>query len=44
MDSNEKADALVVVTMSLLIKETMLLPIYNQPKSSITTNWVNKIE
>ena len=36
--SNEKADALVVVAMSLPIKETVLLPIYCQPELSITTN------
>ena len=42
--SNEKADALVVVAVSLLIKETALLPVYYQPESSITTNWVNEVD
>ena len=42
--SNEKADALVVVAASLPIKETMFLPVYYQPKSSITTNRVNEID
>ena len=41
-DSNEKADALEVVVASLLIKETMFLPVYYQPTSSITTNQVNE--
>ena len=36
--SNEKADALAVVAVSLPIKETALLPVYYQPESSITTN------
>ena len=43
-DSNEKADALAAMVTSLLIKETVLLPVYYQPKSSITTNQVNKID
>ena len=43
-DSNEKADALVVVVASLPIKENVLLSVYYQPKSSITTNQVNKID
>ena len=34
-DSNERADALVVVAASLPIKETIYLPIYYQPGSSI---------
>ena len=42
-DSNEKVDALEAMAASLLIKETMLLPIYYQPKSSIITNRVNEI-
>ena len=42
--SNEKADALAVVAASLPIKETMLLPVFYQPESSITTNWVNEID
>ena len=36
-DSNEKADALAAVTASLLITETIFLPIYYQPDSSIAT-------
>ena len=42
--SNKKADALAAVTASLLIKETVLLPVYYQPESSITTNRVNEID
>ena len=43
-DSNEKVDTLAVVVASLLIKETVLLPVYYNPESLITTNWVNKID
>ena len=43
-DSNEKVDALVAVAASLPVKETVLLPVYYQPGSSITTNRVNKID
>ena len=43
-DLNEKADALAVVAASLPIKETVLLSIYYQPESSITTNRVNEID
>ena len=43
-DLNERADPLAVVVASLPIKETMLLPVYYQPKSSITTNRVNEID
>ena len=43
-DSNEKADALEVVVVSLPIKETVLLPINYKPESSITTNRVNEID
>ena len=43
-DSNEKADALAVVTSSLPIKETIFLPVYYQSASSITTNQVNEID
>ena len=43
-DSNEKANALAAMVASLLIKETVLLPVYYQPESSITTNWVNEID
>ena len=42
--SNEKVDALVVVAASLPTKETMLLSVYYQPKSSIANNRVNEIE
>ena len=42
--SNEKADALVAVAASLPIKEIMLLPVYYQPESLITTNRVNEID
>ena len=35
--SNEKADALAVVAASLLITETIFLPMYYQPDSSIST-------
>ena len=43
-DSNEKANALAVVDASLPIKETIFLPVYLQPTSSITTNQVNEID
>ena len=43
-DSNKKVDALATMVASLPIKETVLLPVYYQPESSITTNWVNKID
>ena len=43
-DSNKKEDALAVVATSLPIKEMVLLPVYYQPKSSITTNRVNEID
>ena len=42
--SNEKEDALAAVAGSLPIKETVLLPIYYQPESSITTYRVNEID
>ena len=42
-DLNERADDLAIVAASLPIKEMVLLPVYYQPKSSITTNRVNKI-
>ena len=41
---NEKADALVAIAASLPIKETILLPVYYLPKSSITTSQVNEID
>ena len=37
-DSNERADALAAVVVSILIKETVILPIYYQLASSIITN------
>ena len=37
-DYNEKADALAAVATSLLITETIFLPIYYQPDSSIAKN------
>ena len=43
-DSNEKADASVIVAAFLPIKETVLLPVYYQPELLITTNWVNEID
>ena len=43
-DRNERADALVVVAASLPIKETIYLPIYYQPGSSILHTQVSKIE
>ena len=42
--SNEKVDALVVVPVSLPIKEIVLIPVYYQLESSITTNQVNDID
>ena len=43
-NSNEKADALVAVVASLPIKETVLLLVYYQLESSITSNRVNEID
>ena len=43
-DSNEKANALAIVVASLPIKETIFLPVYLLPASSITTNQVNEID
>ena len=42
-DANEKANALAIVAAFLPIKEMVLLPIYYQSESSITTNRVNEI-
>ena len=42
-DSNEKADALADVAASLPITETIFLPIYYQPDSSITIIRVNQV-
>ena len=43
-DYNERADALAVVAASLLKRETVFLPIYYQPDSSILHAQVSKIE
>ena len=43
-DCNEKADALAVVAASLPITETVFLPIYYQPTSSIITNRVSQVD
>ena len=43
-DCNERADALAVVAASLPIKETVFLPIYYQPGSSILHAQVSQIE
>ena len=42
--SNEKADDLAAIATSLPIKETLLLLVYYQLESSITTNRVNEID
>ena len=41
---NEKANVLAIIVVSLPIKETMLLPVYYQPESSISTNEVNEVD
>ena len=43
-DYNEKADALVVVAASLMITETVFLPIYYQSNSSIITTPVSQVD
>ena len=43
-NSNEKADTLVAITVSLRIKETVLLPVYYLPESSIATSQVKEID
>ena len=43
-DSNEKADALDYVAASLPITETIFLPIYYQPVSSIASPQVNQVD
>ena len=43
-DSNERVDALAVVAASLPIKETVYLPIYYQPGSSLLHTQVSQIE
>ena len=42
-DNNEKADALAAVAASLPIIETIFLPIYYQPDSSIATVLVSHV-
>ena len=42
-DSNERADALVVVAASLPITKTIFLPVYYQPDSSIATIQVSQV-
>ena len=44
MDSNEKADALAVVAASIPIRQTVFLPVYYQPASSITIDQVSHID
>ena len=41
---NEKVDALAAVTVSLLVKESIYLPIYYHPESSISHAMVSQIE
>ena len=41
---NEKVDALLAVAASLPITETMFLPIYYQPNSSIITTRVSQVD
>ena len=43
-DSNERPDTLAVVVASIPIKETIFLPIYYQPTSSIATDRVSQID
>ena len=43
-DSNERVDALVAVTTSIPIKETIFLPIYFQSTSSIATDRISQID
>ena len=43
-DCNEKAEALAVVAASLPITETVFLPIYYQPDSSIITTRVSQVD
>ena len=43
-NSNKKADALATIVASLPIKETVLLPVYYLPESSITTSQINEID
>ena len=43
-DCNEKADALAAVAALLPITETVILPIYYQPDSSIVTTRVSQVD
>ena len=43
-DCNEKANALAAVATSLPIIETVFLPIYYQPDSSIVTTRVSQVD
>ena len=43
-DSNEKADTLAFVAASLPITETIFLPIYYHPVSSIASPQVNQVD
>ena len=43
-DHNERADALVAVAASLPVKESIYLPIYYQPGSSILETLVSQTE
>ena len=43
-DCNEKADALAAVVASLPMIETMFMPIYYQPDSSIGTMRVSQVD
>ena len=42
--SNEKATTLAIIAASLPIKETVLLPVYYQLESSLTTSRVNEVD
>ena len=43
-DCNEKADAFDAVVASLLITETVFLPIYYRSDSSIITTWASQVD
>ena len=43
-DCNERADALAAVSASLPMTETVFLPIYYQPDSSIATARVSQVD
>ena len=43
-DLNEKADALAIVAPSLIIKESVFLPVYYQLLSSTAASWVYEID